>query len=220
MTVETPRAAAGRSLGRARTRWMVKGASAFAALACVGTTRAHHNAGMFEPPPIWLKGTVVRSEPANPHAWIVVEESTADGRIEQWTVEGPIQSRLDRMGVGRDFLKPGDTVEVCGFALNGYATTRGSGPDPYRTSPRFVHGHMLVLPDGQRRLWGPYGKLNNCFRPDDTVQTWVDFLNADPLAWQAWCTWRTGATPSVTASTAFIDEVRRSLAEPCVETRR
>ncbi len=174
---------------------------------------------MFEPLPIWLKGTIVRSEPANPHAWIVVEQRAEDGRIAQWTIEGPIQSRLARMGVGPDFLKPGDAIEVCGFALNGYAATRGAGPDPYRVSPNFVHGHLLVFPDGRKRLWGPYGRLGNCVRADDAAQAWADFLNADPLAWEAWCTWRTGSASTV-ASSVFLDEVKRLLGAPCYEEKR
>lgn len=173
---------------------------------------------MFEPMPIWVKGTIVRSELANPHAWIVVEQRAEDGRLAQWTIEGPIQSRLDRMGVGRDFLKPGDAIEVCGFALAGYAATRGAGPDPYRVSSNFVHGHLLVFPDGRKRLWGPYGRLGNCVRADDAAPAWADFLNADPLAWEAWCTWRTGATSTV-ASSAFLDEVKRSLGARCYEEK-
>lgn len=215
MTDELNGAAPPRSSQRARAPKLALWAPALAALVCIGSARAHHSNSMFDGSvPIWVKGTVVRSEPANPHAWIVVEERTEDGRVQRWTVEGPIQARLDRMGVPQDFLKVGDTVEVCGFALRGYAATRGSGPDPYRASPSFVHGHMLVLPDGHKRLWGPYGKLGNCIRPHDPAQAWVDFVAADPLAWEEWCTWRNGATSAV-ASSAFLDEVRRSLGAPC-----
>lgn len=216
MTAETLSAAVRRAQSMKTASW----AAAFAALACVGSLRAHHSSSMFDDSvPIWIKGTVVRAEPANPHAWIVVEENTADGSAQQWTVEGPIQARLNRMGVDKDFLKPGDVIEVCGFALKAYGSSRGAGPDPYRSSTQFVHGHMLVLPDGRKRLWAPYGKLNNCVRLDDSVQSWVDFLNADPLAWEAWCTWRPGSTPSVVVSNAFLDEVKRSLDKPCAEVR-
>jgi hypothetical protein len=214
MTAESNRTLVRRVSPRAQSRKTATWAAALAALACAGPLVAHHSNRMFEPTAIWVKGTVVRSEPANPHAWIVLEETADDGRVQRWTVEGPIQARLDRMGVGRDFLQAGDVIAVCGFALQGYAATRGSGPDPYRVSPNFVHGHMLVFPDGRKRLWGPYGKLGNCVRPDEPAQAWVDFLNTDPLAWEAWCVWRNGATSAV-ASSAFLDEVKRSLGAPC-----
>jgi Family of unknown function (DUF6152) len=122
----------------------------------------------------------VRATVINPHAMMALEERTKEGQVRRWTVEGPNLIRVKRMGVGEDFLKAGDEIEVCGFAPRKNAEK--SFPPP-----RFIHGHVLVLPDGHRRLWGPYGKLGNCILPDNPPQLWLDFLNADPLALDAWC---------------------------------
>jgi hypothetical protein len=70
------------------------------------------------------------------------------------------------------------------------------------------------MPDGRMRLFGPYGKLDNCVRPHDTAQSWVDFLNADPLARQAWCVRNFVTVPS-TAPKALVDEINGLMANPC-----
>lgn len=105
---------------------------------------------------IWLKGTVVRYEPIDPHAIIELEERTEDGQVRRWTVEGPRLGRLERLSVDGDFVKAGDVIEVCGFFLK---------DDSSRDSR--VHGHVLVRPDGQKWQWGPYGRLERCVDPSD-----------------------------------------------------
>lgn len=127
------------------------------ALACIGPVRAHHSASMFDMSThIWLKGTVARYEPINPHALIELEERTDDGQVRRWTVEGPRLGRLAGLGVDDDFLKVGDFIEVCGFF----------GKDDVLRDSR-VHGKVLVTPDGQKWQWGPYGRLESCVSPND-----------------------------------------------------
>jgi hypothetical protein len=180
-----------------------------AALAWAGSLQAHHSISMIDiTTPIWVKGTVVRYEPINPHAVIALEEKLKDGQVRQWTVEGPILARLTRMGVGRDVLKSGDSIEVCGFALKANLLTGNL--------PRlFLHGHMLVMPDGRLQPWGPYGKLDNCVRPDDRQQSWLDFLNGDPIARDLWCARVATLPPASTVSTAFVQSINRLMAHPC-----
>jgi hypothetical protein len=46
-------------------------AATITALACASPLRAHHSISMFEvSAPIWVKGTVVRYEPKDPHVMI------------------------------------------------------------------------------------------------------------------------------------------------------
>jgi hypothetical protein len=185
-------------------------AAAIAALACTTSLRAHHSVSVIETSkPFWLKGTVSSYEPKNPHVMITLEGAKGDdGKVETWTVEGPILSRLARMNLAADFLKPGDVIEVCGFEFK----------EQYRSPerPLFIHGHVLVLPDGRKQTWGPYGKLDNCIRPDDEPQAWLDFLGADPLAPALWCAGQgyLGNVPSV-APSAIVDEINRRLTPPC-----
>lgn len=137
-------------------------AAALAALVCAGTLEAHHSSSMFDVAASkWVKGTVVRYEPINPHTVLVIEEPTGDGRVREWTVEGPRLGRLDQLGVGQDFLKVGDVIEVCGFFYKEDVAARG----PF--SENHVHGRVLVLSDGQKWMWGPYGHLENCVSRDE-----------------------------------------------------
>lgn len=188
----------------------------FAALALAGSLRAHHSISMFEiAKPIWVKGTVVRYEAANPHVIIVIEEAMDDGTDRRWLVEGPALHRLERMNVGPDFIQTGDDIEICGFPPKPEFSSQRPSTAKAGYPPQTFHGHVLVLGEGQMRHWGPYGKIENCIRPDDQPQTWVNFLNTDPMARAAWChsaslTWAASLPPKT-----FADEVSRLMAEPC-----
>jgi hypothetical protein len=149
---------------------------------------------------------------------IELHEATADGPV-QWTIEGPFPGRLNRIlslnGIsgGADFLKPGDVIEVCGFfPKRNTGTTRNYDDAPRR----FVHGQVLVMPDGRLQSWGPYGKIDNCVRPGDRPERWLEFLNADPLAREFWCIHlpRVEGVGS-TAPQGFVDEINRRLTPPC-----
>ena len=94
----------------------------------------------------------------------------------------------------------GDVIEVCGFALKEEYSRPSADTDDAR--PRFVHGHVLVMPDGHMQSWGPYGKLDNCIRPDDQAQSWLDFLSADPLARGLWCGIQTYVGASIASKTS------------------
>ena len=185
-------------------------AAAIAVLACTGSVRAHHSISAIDiSTPIWVKGTVVLYEVVNPHVMIALEERREDGQVQRWTVEGPNLGRLARYGLGKDFLKAGDVIEVCGFAPK--PNEEKSWPPP-----RFVHGHVLVMPNGRKQWWGPYGKLDNCVRPGDQTQSWVDYLNANPAVQDHWCNQFTASFPlSALSSSALVDEINQLVANPC-----
>ncbi len=180
------------------------------AIACVGSARAHHSISTIDiTTPVWVKGTVIQYQVVNPHVMIALDQRGEDGRVQRWTIEGPIIGRLDRYGLGEDFLKAGDVIEVCGFFPK-------RNEERQFPPPRFLHGHMLVTPTGHMQLWGPYGKLDNCVRPDHQRQAWLDFLNANPMAQEIWCNRYTASFPSSTfSSQALVDEINRLLAKPC-----
>jgi hypothetical protein len=157
--------------------------------------------------PVWVTGTVVRYEPIDPHVMIALEQRTEDGQV-QWTVEGPILGRLHRYGLGKDFLKAGDVIEVCGFFPKSEIVK--SYPPP-----RYIHGHLLVMADGRMQPWGPYGKLDNCVRPGDDSRSWLDFL-ANPMARELWCNAFTFSMPlRPSSSKALVDEINSGMADPC-----
>jgi hypothetical protein len=147
-------------------------AAAMAVLGWAGSLWAHHSLGNFDTAlPLWVKGTVVRFERANPHSVIFLDQKLEDGQIHRWAVDGPAPVQLNRRGIGPDFLKVGDIVEVCGFATKtGVPSERvrpradDTGPDSSAPSMsgQIMNGHVLVVPDGRRWFWADYGQLQKC----------------------------------------------------------
>lgn len=193
--------------------------AAIGALACAASLEAHHANLMFDmTTPVWLEGTVVSYEAVNPHT--LFELDVVDGgQTQRWTVEGPFLGRLKRMGADAHSLEPGDVIEVCGFAFKEKLGVRASTAGGFDAS-RFVHGHVLVLPDGRLSAWGPYGKIDNCVRPGDAKQGWIEFLETDAAARAAWCDKSRAAIPVRAESAALVAEIRGSLYELCSERPR
>jgi hypothetical protein len=129
----------------------------FAALFCAGTLCAHHAfAPTFDGEKVVrIKGLVTRFEWVNPHSYIIVDLKTADGKTQQWALEGPAPNQLVRRGYAMDSIKPGDPVEACGYG------TRDATPkiDPNSGTPRHLMVvEILTLSDGETREWSPYGQ--------------------------------------------------------------
>jgi hypothetical protein len=199
----------------------VEAAAALAALALASSAGAHHSISVFDlSTPIWVRGTVVRYEPIAPHAMIYLDETTADGQVRRWRVEGPWPARLgwilENNGIvdGRDFFKPGDVIEICGFDMRAEIKAQRDPNGPVLEG-QFTHAQMVVMPDGRRQSWGGYGKMVNCVRPGDSIEAWIDFVNADPLARNIWCGGSRNTSAVTIAPQEFVDEVSRRIDEPC-----
>ena len=183
-----------------------------AALTCTPPLEAHHSISMFDiSSPIWVKGTVVNYQIKNPHVMLTMDVKSDNEQVQRLAVEGPNLMRHTRMGADDKFLKPGDVVEVCGFPFKAELLANNAN----RAALPSMHGHMVILPDGKMRLWGPYGKLVNCVRPNDQPQAWAEFLNADPLGQEAWCKSLTYVNVASLPSKEAIDKINRLLVNRC-----
>jgi hypothetical protein len=188
-------------------------AATLAALMCGGSLRAHHsNIAIDASTPLWVKGTVVRYEIVNPHVMLELEETTGDGQAKRWTVQGPIPRRMESRKIDTSFLRVGDVVEVCGFTPKRLLDPA----NPNGPRPPFIDGFLLVNAKGQRSPWSSYGKMQNCVRPGDDVQSWVQFLNASEFARFLWCNYPYRTTvPTIAAASALADEINRLMPGPC-----
>jgi len=89
----------------------------------------HHAFGSeFDPNrPVLLKGIIVKVEWVNPHTWIHVEVTKADGTKEVWMIEGGSPNSLLRRGVTKDSLPVGTEVVVDGYQTRDYTLKRANG---------------------------------------------------------------------------------------------
>jgi hypothetical protein len=107
---------------------------------------AHHSfAAEFDAQrPIKLRGTVVKMEWSNPHAWIHIDVKNSDtGAVVRWMVEGGAPNALIRRGFNRDSLPIGTEIVVAGFQA--------------RDGSNRANGANLTLPNGTRLFIGSSG---------------------------------------------------------------
>ena len=84
----------------------------FVVLACAGTPRAHHSHGNYTDTFTDVEGTVKTVHLINPHSWIYLDVKNAAGQIQTWALEATSVAGLQRSGVTRETLKPGDAIKV------------------------------------------------------------------------------------------------------------
>jgi len=91
---------------------------------------AHHSfAAEFDgTKPITLEGKVVQMEWVNPHSWLTIDVTKADGTVERWRIEGGSPSVLLRLGWNRNSLPPGTRIKVVAFQAKD-GQFRGSSRD-------------------------------------------------------------------------------------------
>ena len=115
------------------------------ALATV-SARAHHAfGGEFDANrPVLLKGSVVKVEWVNPHAWIHIAVKQPDGKTEVWMVEGGSPNSLLRAGVTKNSLPVGTEIVVDGYQARDHTLKR-------------ANGRNITYPDGRKLFLGSSG---------------------------------------------------------------
>ena len=101
-------------------------AAAAIVLAAALPARAHHAfGGEFDANrPVLLKGSIVKVEWVNPHAWIRVAVKQPDGKTEVWMVEGGSPNSLLRAGVTKNSLPVGTEIVVDGYQARDHTLKR------------------------------------------------------------------------------------------------
>ena len=137
------------------------------AVASAGSLTAHHSLANHDTmTPIRVKGTVIQVHRINPHSFIFLEQTDADGVRQRWAVEGPAGFQLTRRGVAPDVLKPGDVIEVCGYVPKERTIWQiaSTAAEVVSLAGRLITAELLVMPDGREQSWGDYG-FHRCFGP-------------------------------------------------------
>ena len=109
-------------------------------------TSAHHAfAAEFDSnAPIRLEGTIARLELINPHSWIHLDVTNADGTVSRWMIEGGPPNALFRRGFTEDSLPVGTDVLVEGFRARDGSLT--------------ANGRNVMLADGSNPFTGSFSQ--------------------------------------------------------------
>jgi hypothetical protein len=74
---------------------------------------AHHSFSMFDQArEVVLTGVVREFQWTNPHTWIELDVTTAEGAVQGWSLESGSTNALKRQGWSRSSVKAGDRVRV------------------------------------------------------------------------------------------------------------
>ena len=115
---------------------------------------AHHafQAEFDDKKPVHLVGKVTKMEWINPHAWIHIDVTDADGKVTSWMVECGSPNIMLRRGFTKESLEFGTVLTVSGYqAKNGSNRANGSSVT-FRDGRRlFVGGSNPDIPQEQRQ---------------------------------------------------------------------
>ena len=76
---------------------------------------AHHSGTMFDYTKlVEIKGTVKEFQYTNPHSWLLVNVTNADGSVTTWGFEAEGPSTLMRAGIRKNDLPPGTAISIRG----------------------------------------------------------------------------------------------------------
>jgi hypothetical protein len=155
-------------MNRRTARWL----AILVAFVPAGSLLAHHSLVNYDTTmAVRVKGTVVQIHQMNPHSFIYLEQTDADGQSRRWAAEGPSVQQLNRTGFAKDGVNVGDVIEICGYLPKEPIVWQIRSPDPHGTSVagRLINAELLVTADGRQRSWGDYG-VHACFAPGYTDQ--------------------------------------------------
>jgi DNA/RNA endonuclease YhcR with UshA esterase domain len=99
---------------------------------------AHHSfaAEYDKDKPVKITGVVTKIEWTNPHIWFFVDVKDETGTVTNWAFSGGPPGVLDRRGISKHVLKPGDVVVVEGFRA--------------RDGSNNASGGSVTFPDGRK----------------------------------------------------------------------
>jgi hypothetical protein len=93
--------------------------------------------------PLVLKGTVIKMEWINPHAWIHLAVKNADGTTTEWMIEAGAPNGLLRRGFTKASLPPGTEIVVEGWQA--------------KDESHRANGSNITYPDGRKLFIGSPG---------------------------------------------------------------
>jgi DNA/RNA endonuclease YhcR with UshA esterase domain len=130
-----------------RTKLVVMAACLSVVMATAPAVAHHSFAAEYDKDrPVKLTGVVTKIEWTNPHIWFFVDVKDETGTVTNWAFSGAPPGVLDRRGISKHVLKPGDVVVVEGFrARDGSNNASGA-------SVTFPDGRMVFTASAEDAL--------------------------------------------------------------------
>jgi hypothetical protein len=101
--------------------------------------------------PVHLAGKVTGMEWINPHSWIHIDVTDADGKVQNWMIECGSPNIMLRRGFTKRTLEVGTEITVQGYqAKNGTLRANGSSITFKDGKKLFVGGSNPDIPTDQR----------------------------------------------------------------------
>jgi hypothetical protein len=89
-----------------------------ATLTMAVAVEAHHSGTMFDDTKeVTLQGVVKEFQYTNPHSWLLVDVTGADGKVTTWGFEAEGPSTLMQMKVRRSDFAPGTKLTISGHPM-------------------------------------------------------------------------------------------------------
>jgi len=109
---------------------------AFALLVIAASAAAHHSTAMYDAQnPVTVTGTVKKFEWTNPHAFVFLEVTDAQGKEVEWAVEMMSLNHLRSYGWTSRTIKPGEVISCTGA--------------PAKSGAPSMIANRMKLPDGR-----------------------------------------------------------------------
>jgi len=117
-------------------------------LLAVSPVRAHHAfAAEYDgKKQVHLEGVVTQMEWINPHTWIHIDVTDAEGKVTSWMIEGGSPNILLRRGFNKSSLEKGQKISIDGFQA--------------KDGSNRANGSNITYPDGKKLFLGSSGEGN------------------------------------------------------------
>ena len=80
-------------------------------LTMAASVQAHHSFAMFDNDKEQvIEGVVKEFQWTNPHIWVQINVTGADGKVVEYSIEGSSPNGLRRQGWNKNTMKPGDKI--------------------------------------------------------------------------------------------------------------
>jgi len=101
----------------------------------IGPSLAHHSGNMFDKErEVEVEGVVKEFQFTNPHSWLIVDVTNADGTVTTWGFEALAPNALMRAGLSKGDLAAGTRLTITGHPIRdgrtvavGITATRADG---------------------------------------------------------------------------------------------